>query len=86
VLTFLIGAFGLGWPLLTLVTVTGVATVPLSIAFTYVALLGSTVVATWLADGPSGVRHLLRRLLVWRFGFGRWAVILLGMPGLRARC
>jgi membrane protease YdiL (CAAX protease family) len=86
VAAFAIGAFGLGWPLLTLATVTGVAGAPSrtlqGIAFTYVALFGTALAVSRLTDGPGAVGRMLSRLLLWRFGLGRWAVIVLAMPAL----
>jgi hypothetical protein len=75
-------AFGLGWPLLTVYTVTPLAHTTVGVLFTYVALLGSALLVTWWADGVAGVRALLRRLLVWRFSAARWLVVLLSMPAL----
>jgi membrane protease YdiL (CAAX protease family) len=79
---FSLGAFALGWPLLTLTTVTGWGHTPLGLAFTYGALLGSALVVSRLADGPGAARRLLARLLIWRFGVARWAMIVLAMPAL----
>jgi membrane protease YdiL (CAAX protease family) len=79
---FAVGAFGLGWPLLTVITTTTFARQPLGVAFTYVALLGSALAASRLADGPGAAGRLLARLAIWRFGVGRWAMIVLGMPVL----
>src|SRR4051794_19950568 len=79
---FLLGAYGLGWPLLTLTTVTGWGRTPLGVAFTYGALLGSALVVSRLADGPGAARRLLARFLIWRFGVARWAMIVLGLPAL----
>jgi membrane protease YdiL (CAAX protease family) len=80
VTAFSIGAFGLGWPLLGAYTIFGMTW--LGPLFTYGALLGSAVLVTALADGASGVRRLLLRLLRWRFGLGRWAVVVVAMPAL----
>jgi membrane protease YdiL (CAAX protease family) len=79
---FLLGAYGLGWPLLTLTTVTGWGRTPLGVAFTYGALLGSALVVSRLADGPGAARRLLARFLIWRFGVARWALIVLALPAL----
>jgi uncharacterized protein len=82
ILAFCLLAFGLGWPLLTLRTVTNVASTTVAHLFTYGALLGSAVLVTRVAEGPGGVRRLLRRLLVWRFPPSRWALVLLFTPAL----
>jgi hypothetical protein len=82
VAAFLVGAYGLGIPLLTVRTVTSFATTALGYAFTYVALLGSALVVTWVIGGPTGVGRFLARFLQWRFGVRRWAFILLALPAL----
>ena len=84
VLVFCLLAFGLGWPLLTLHTVTTTAHTTLGHLFTYGALLGSAVLVTRIADGPGGVWRLLRRLLLWRFHPWRWLIVLLSIPALTA--
>jgi membrane protease YdiL (CAAX protease family) len=80
VTTFSISAFGLGWPLLAAYTILGPTW--LGPLFTYGALIGSALLVTALVDGASGVRRLLLRLLQWRFGVGRWAVVVVAMPAL----
>jgi membrane protease YdiL (CAAX protease family) len=82
VAAFLALVYGLGWPLLAAATVTGHAQAPVLLVLTYVVLLGSGLTVTGLADGPAAVRRLLGRLLIWRFGLARWAVVLTGMPVL----
>jgi membrane protease YdiL (CAAX protease family) len=83
VVAFLLGAYGLGWPLLTVVTVTGQPVQgPLGYAFTFGALLGSALVVSRLADGPGAARRLLARFLMWRIGVARWALVVLAMPAL----
>jgi membrane protease YdiL (CAAX protease family) len=84
VLVFCLLAFGLGWPLLTLHTVTTTAHTTLGHLFTYGVLLGSAVLVTRIADGPGGVGRLLRRLLLWRFHPWRWLIVLLSIPALTA--
>lgn len=82
VTAFLLLAFGIGWPVLAIPAIAGLPFEPFLLILVYVALLGSALVITRLADGPGAVRRLLSRLLIWRFGAGRWAVILFGMPVL----
>ena len=77
---FSIGAFGLGWPLLGAYTMLGITW--LGPVFTYGALLGSALLVTASIDGSAGVRRLLLRLLHWRFGIGRWMVVVVAMPAL----
>jgi CAAX protease family protein len=79
---FLVGAYGLGIPLLTVRTATTFATTALGFAFTYVALLGSALVVTWVTGGATGVERFAKRFLLWRFGFGRWAFVVLALPAL----
>ncbi len=80
VAVFLLLALGLGWAALMTPVLTGAPTEPFLLLLTFVALLGSALLVTRLADGPGGVRRLLGRAFAWRCGAGRWVVILLGMP------
>jgi uncharacterized protein len=82
VTAFLLLAFGIGWPGLGIPLIMGLPAAPFLLLLVFVALLGSALIVTRLADGPGAVRRLLSRVLIWRFGVGRWAVILLGMPAL----
>ncbi|MEX5257599.1 CPBP family glutamic-type intramembrane protease [Kocuria arenosa] len=82
VTVFLVLALGLGWAALTVPALTGLPGEPFLLFLTYVGLLGSALLVTRLADGPGGIRRLLGRAFTWRFGAGRWAVVLLGMPVL----
>lgn len=82
VTVFLVLALCVGWAALTVPVVTGLPVEPFLLLLTFVGLLGSAVVATRLADGPGGIRRLLARAFAWRFGPGRWAVVLFGMPVL----
>ncbi|QJY50953.1 CPBP family intramembrane metalloprotease [Pseudonocardia broussonetiae] len=82
VATFVLIALAIGWPALTVPVVTGLPDVPFLLVLLFVALLGPALLVTRWADGPGAARRLLSRVLVWRFGLGRWAVVLLGMPAL----
>jgi membrane protease YdiL (CAAX protease family) len=79
---FLLMAFGIGWPLLVVPAVTGLPFEPFLLGLVFLALLGSSLLVSRWADGPGAVRRLLSRTLLWRFGIGRWAVIVLGVPVL----
>jgi hypothetical protein len=79
---FLVGAYGLGLPLLTVRTTTSFATTALGFAFTYLALLGSALVVIWVTGGRAGVRRFGARFLQWRFGLRRWAFVVLALPAL----
>jgi membrane protease YdiL (CAAX protease family) len=80
VAVFLVLALGLGGAALTVPVLTGLPGEPFLLFLTYVALLGSALLVTRLADGPGAVRRLLARAFAWRFGAGRWLAVLLGMP------
>ncbi|MEX5270271.1 CPBP family glutamic-type intramembrane protease [Kocuria sabuli] len=82
VTVFLVLALGLGWAALTVPVLTGLPGEPFLLILTFVVLLGSALLVTRLADGPGGMRRLLGRAFAWRFGAGRWAVVVLGMPVL----
>ena len=79
---FLLGALGIGLPLLAIPAVTGLEFAPFLLGLTFIALLGSALVVTLLSGGREAVRRLLSRLLIWRFSPARWAVIVLAVPVL----
>ena len=80
--TFLLLAFGIGWPSLAAPAITGLPGEPFLAIFLYGALLAPALIVTRWADGPGAVRRLLTRTLQWRFGLARWAVTLFGVPAL----
>lgn len=82
VTTFLLIAFAVGWPALMVPVVTELPAEPFLLVLLFLALLGPALLVTRWADGPGAIRRLLRRTLIWRFGVGRWALILLAMPAL----
>lgn len=82
VVAFLVCAYGLGWPLLTVRTMTSFAPTIVGLAFTYCALLGSALAVTWTIGGLTAVRAFLARFLLWRLGLRRWALIVLALPAL----
>ncbi|MFF0905350.1 UNVERIFIED_CONTAM: CPBP family intramembrane glutamic endopeptidase [Kocuria sp. CPCC 205316] len=82
VTVFLVLALGLGWAALMVPALTSAPVEPFLLFVNFVALLGSALVVTRLADGPGAVRRMLGRAFAWRFGAARWAVVLLGMPVL----
>src|SRR4051794_18322744 len=82
VAAFCVLAFPLGWPLLTVRTTTTFAPTLVGYAFTYVALLGSALAVTWAGGGRAAVARFLARYLIWRFGIGRWGLVVLGIPAL----
>ena len=80
VAAFALLAFTTGWPLLTLVVVTGYTWV-LSVA-AFGSLLGSALVVTWAGGGRQAVGAFLWRYLIWRWGVGRWVLVLFALPAL----
>jgi membrane protease YdiL (CAAX protease family) len=60
----------------------GVPSAPGLLWLVFVALLGSSLLVTWLADGRASVRKLLSRVVLWRFSAWRWAIILFAVPVL----
>jgi membrane protease YdiL (CAAX protease family) len=78
--TFLLLAYGIGWPALMVPVVTDLPPEPFLLVLLFLALLGPALLVTRWADGPGAIRRLLGRTLIWRFGVGRWAVVLLAMP------
>ena len=80
---FLVGAYGVGGPLLIIFTI---ASLPpfvhtaVGLGFTYVGLLGSALAVTWVIGGKRAVLAFLARFLLWRFGVVRWAYIVLALP------
>jgi membrane protease YdiL (CAAX protease family) len=81
--TFLLIAFPIGWAALAGPAVlTALPGEPFLVAFLLFGLLVPTLLVTRWADGPGAVRLLLSRAVRWRFGVGRWAVILFGVPAL----
>ncbi len=79
---FLLIAFTIGVPGLVLPLLAGVPQAPFLLLLVFVALLGSSVLVTWLADGRAGVRLLLSRVVRWRFSGWRWAIVLFAVPVL----
>jgi membrane protease YdiL (CAAX protease family) len=65
---------------LTVPVVLGIATEPFLLAMVFLGLLAPALVISRLADGPGAVRRLLARGFDWRFGVGRWAVVLIAVP------
>jgi uncharacterized protein len=79
---FLLLAFGIGWPALMVPAVSDLPPEPFLLVLLFLALLGPALLVTRWVDGPGAIRRLLGRTLMWRFGVGRWAVVLLAMPVL----
>ncbi|HET8959912.1 CPBP family intramembrane glutamic endopeptidase [Nocardioides sp.] len=77
---FLLLAYGIGWPALMVPVVSDLPAEPFLLVLLYLALLGPALLVTRWADGPGAIRRLLGRTLIWRFGVGRWLVVVLAMP------
>ena len=77
---FLCLALGLGLTMLTVPVVIGVDNSPFLLGMVFLGLLAPALIVTRLTDGPGGVRRLLARSFDWRFGLGRWAVVLFALP------
>ena len=79
---FLLVAFAIGVPGLVIPLLVGIPLAPFLLLLVFVALLGSSLLVTWLADGPAGVQKLMSRVVQWRFSAWRWAIVLFGVPVL----
>src|SRR3712207_288865 len=79
---FLLLAFTIGVPGLVIPLLAGIPVAPFLLLLVFVALLGSSLLVTWKADGPAGVRKLLSRVVQWRFSGWAWGVILFSRPRL----
>ena len=85
---FLVLALGFGWPVLSLAPLTDHRVVPDGglpgevwiFATLVLVMLPAALWVTWVTDGRSGVRALLRRTFRWRIGLVRWAVVLFAIP------
>jgi membrane protease YdiL (CAAX protease family) len=80
VTSYLVLAFGIGWSLLAVPLLTRLPVEPFLLGLVYVALLGSALVVSRWVDGRGAVRRLLSRAVAWRFGPGRWLVVVLAVP------
>src|SRR5215211_1149490 len=77
---FLVLVFAIGVPGMVIPLLLGVPIAAGLLWLVFVALLGSSLLVTWLADGRAGVRKLLSRVVLWRFSAWRWAIILFAVP------
>lgn len=77
---FLLLAFGFGWPTLIIPWLVGIPVAPFLLLLVFGALLGPALALTRIVDGPGSVRVMVSRAFQWRFGFGRWVVVLWGVP------
>jgi membrane protease YdiL (CAAX protease family) len=85
--TYFLLAFGLSWAILvpTVLASYGLFTIPMAGALLLVMGYGPTfaaVIASAAIGGRPEVKALLKRLLIWRVGWGWWAVTLLLNGGI----
>jgi membrane protease YdiL (CAAX protease family) len=79
VATLLVGAIAFTWITQAISLLAGVSVMPAKLGELLVLLGGATTITYWI-DGRPGVRNLFARLLRWRLGAGRYALLLLAMP------
>jgi hypothetical protein len=72
--SFFVLAYGLTWPVIPLVSVSPLLGLP----GLFGPALAAIIVAS-LAEGKSGLKNLLSRLMRWRLG-ARWYAVALGLP------
>src|SRR5919112_2956644 len=80
---YLVGAYGVGGPLLTIYTTAslpGAVTKLVGLAFTYIGLLGSALAVTWITGGREAVIRFLKRFLKWRIAPPRGAYTIFPLP------
>jgi uncharacterized protein len=77
---FVCVALGLGLSVLSVPGVLDIDTAPFLLAMVFLGLLVPALVVSRLADGRGAVRRLLQRAFDWRFGVGRWVVVLFAVP------
>jgi CAAX protease family protein len=85
--TYFVLAFGLSWAILipTVLASYGLISLPAAPVLLLIMGYGPTfaaVIASALVGGKSEVKALLKRLLIWRVGWGWWAVTLLLNGGI----
>jgi uncharacterized protein len=94
---FLVIAFALAYPLMSLPVLADRALIPggsipetlhiapdelAGVLLTLGALFPATLIVTWCAEGRDGVARFVRRLARWRLGLGWWLLLLAGLPAL----
>ena len=97
VTAFLVLAFTLAYPLMSLPVLAAHGVIPsgwmpqlpgvdteriASVLLVFGALLPASIVVTWAADGRAGVQALVSRMFQWRIGVGWWLLVLAGLPTL----
>jgi uncharacterized protein len=97
VTAFLIMAFGIAYPVMSLLALAVHRVIPggplldrlpfppdetVGLMLTMFALLPSALFVTWAADGRPGIVGFFKRIARWRFGGGWWLAVLAGLPVL----
>jgi uncharacterized protein len=97
VTAFLILAFAIAYPVMTLVALAVHRVIPsgslldqlpvppdeiAGLILTVLALLPSALFVTWAASGRPGLISLIKRIVRWRFGIGWWLAVLASLPVL----
>ena len=82
VTVFLTVVLSLGLASLSLCAALRVPMAPGILLTAYVGLTGTALLITRWIGGPAAVRDLLRRLIRWRFGLGRWLTVVFALPAL----
>jgi membrane protease YdiL (CAAX protease family) len=97
VTAFLIMAFAIAYPVMSLVALAVHRVIPggslldrlpfppdeiTGLLLTIFALLPSALFVTWAADGRPGIVSLFQRIVRWRFGVAWWLAVLVGLPVL----
>ena len=97
VISFLVLLFTLAYPVMSLPVLAAHGVIPdgwmprlpgldteriAAAMLVFLALLPTTFVVTWAADGRPGVLRLVRRMFRWRIGARWWLIVIAGLPTL----
>jgi uncharacterized protein len=97
VISFLVLLFTLAYPVMSLPVLAAHGVIPdgwmprlpgldteriAAAMLVFLALLPTTFLVTWAADGRPGVLRLVRRMFRWRIGARWWLIVLAGLPTL----
>ena len=97
VASFLVLLFTLAYPVMSLPVLAAHGVIPdgwmprlpgldpervAAVMLVFLALLPTTFLVTWAADGRPGVARLVRRMFRWRIGARWWLLVLAGLPTL----
>ena len=97
VISFLVLLFALAYPVMSLPVLAAHGVIPdgwmprlagldteriAAALLVFLALLPTTFLVTWAADGRPGVLRLVRRMFRWRIGARWWLLVIAGLPTL----